>query len=238
MTSEPQIKVNGLHKYYQDGEGKRLHILRGLDFSAQAGAMASIEGASGTGKSTFLHLLGGLDYADEGRIQIEGKDILAMNQARAAQFRNDTIGYVFQFHYLLQDFSALENVMMPLRIKREAIPKARKRAEQLLEEVGLKHRMSHRPAQLSGGEQQRVALARAIANAPNILLADEPTGNLDRDTGWQIMELLKKLNREKNITVLIITHNPELAATMNIQYTMTDGVLHLNNPSKMSTDLP
>ncbi len=222
-----QIEVVDLHKSYRDGEGKILHILQGVNLQIPRKATVAIVGASGTGKSTFLHVLGALDTAEKGKIYVEGQDLLSMKREQCARFRNQTVGFVFQFHHLMQDFTALENVMMPLRIQSVALSEAKKRASTLLQQVGLGDRLHHRPAQLSGGEQQRVAVARAIANSPKILLADEPTGNLDEETGQQILDLMLQLNEEYGITVIIITHNSALASSMKYQYRMVHGQLTL-----------
>lgn len=224
-----QIQVANLHKTYFDGVGHHLHILRGLTFEASAGSTISIIGASGTGKSTFLHILGALDNADEGSIQIEGTELSSLNRDQTAVFRNQFFGIIFQFHQLLHDFSALDNVMMPLLINGRSAGSAKRKAKEVLAEVGLGKRLSHKPNQLSGGEQQRVAIARAIVNSPKILLADEPTGNLDQETGDQVFNLILKLNKEYGITLIMITHNPLLASTLQHQYRMENGLLNLIN---------
>ncbi len=221
-----QIKVCNLHKSYHDGEGRELHILKGIDLEISKGATVAIIGASGTGKSTFLHLLGALDVADTGKIEIDGEELSTMTRDESARFRNQQVAFIFQFHHLLNDFTALENVIMPLRINNLPVDKASKIAEELLAKVGLGERLHHKPFQLSGGEQQRVAIARAISNSPQILLADEPTGNLDQETGEQIFDLLLQLNKDYNITLVVITHNPTLAASMQFQYKMAGGLLH------------
>jgi len=227
ITENIQIEVTNLHKSYRDGEGRVLHILKGLSLTVSQGATVSIVGASGTGKSTFLHLLGGLDTADEGDIKIAGGDLSKMTREDTAKLRNQEIAFVFQFHHLLQDFTALENVIMPLRINHQPLDQAEKIAKSLLIKVGLEERFHHKPAQLSGGEQQRVAIARALANSPKVLLTDEPTGNLDQETGQQILDLLLRLNEDYNITLIVITHNPLLATSMQYQYELMDGLLHL-----------
>jgi len=221
-----QIHVSGLHKTYLDGEGKKLHILKGLNFNISSGSTVAIIGASGTGKSTFLHLLGALEGVEEGSIQIKGTSLNALSREARAEFRNKEIGFIFQFHQLLQDFNAQENVMLPLLIHGWSHEKALARSISLLKKVGLENRLTHKPSQLSGGEQQRVAIARAIVNSPSILLADEPTGNLDRETGNYIMELLLTLNSDEGITIIMITHNPILASRMQHQYRMENGLLH------------
>ncbi|MBF0351247.1 MAG: ABC transporter ATP-binding protein [SAR324 cluster bacterium] len=222
-----RIEVKQLNKSYHDGEGQRLHILRGVTFAAQSGSTTAIVGASGTGKSTFLHLLGGLDSADTGQILVGDQDLSTMNRNQCALFRNRKVGFIFQFHHLLQDFNALENVMMPLIIGGKSYPEASQQAMAILKEVGLGDRHSHKPSQLSGGEQQRVAIARAIAHKPSILLADEPTGNLDQNNGEHVMELLLRLNQELGLTLIMITHNPSLAQALSQCYEMREGQLHL-----------
>ena len=220
------IEVNGLHKSYLDGEGQTLRILQGLDFRLSSSSTCAIVGASGTGKSTFLHLLGALDEVDSGSIRLGGQELTRLNREARARFRNDSLGFIFQFHQLLQDFTALENVMMPRLIQGRATAQAERQAQDLLDEVGLGKRLHHKPSQLSGGEQQRVAIARALSNAPQLILADEPTGNLDRQTGEQIAELLLRLNRERGTTLVTITHNSELANMMDCRFQMESGRLH------------
>ncbi len=222
-----QIQVSNLHKSYLDGEGRRLHILRGINFEAESGSSVAILGASGTGKSTFLHTLGTLESIDEGTLYLDGSDLTSLSRDQAAQFRNEEVGFIFQFHQLLQDFSALENVMIPQLIKGNNSGVVRKNALELLDRVGLADRTGHKPSQLSGGEQQRVAIARALVNRPRIVLADEPTGNLDEDTSAQVMDVLLRLNRENETTLIMITHNTSLASAMQFQHRMENGQLHL-----------
>ncbi len=222
-----QIQVSNLHKSYLDGEGRKLHILRGINFEAESGSTVAILGASGTGKSTFLHTLGTLEGIDEGRLCLDGRDLTLLSRDQAAQFRNEEVGFIFQFHQLLQDFSALENVMIPQLIKGNNSGVVRKNALELLDRVGLADRTGHKPSQLSGGEQQRVAIARALVNRPRIVLADEPTGNLDEDTSAQVMDVLLRLNRENETTFIMITHNTSLASAMQFQHRMENGQLHL-----------
>jgi lipoprotein-releasing system ATP-binding protein len=206
----PLIEASGLAKSYRTAAGE-LEVLQGLDLAVEAGEMLAIVGASGVGKSTLLHVLGTLDRPDAGSLRVAGEDVLSFPEPRRCAFRNRTLGFVFQFHHLLPEFTAAENVAMPLLIGRRAAGEARARALALLEEVGLKERAEHRPGTLSGGEQQRVAVARALATAPRALLADEPTGNLDRATGGRLHDLLRKLNRERGLTLVIVTHNEDLA---------------------------
>lgn len=225
MTRHGFVRVENLHKHYRDGEGRDLHILRGVSLTVPEGETVSIMGASGTGKSTLLHLLGALDSPDEGMIEVDGRDITRMDSRQGAIFRNQTIGFVFQFHHLLMDFTALENVMMPMWIRAGRTIDSRQEALALLSEVGLEHRAHHRPAQLSGGEQQRLAIARAIANRPKLLLADEPTGNLDEETGNRVSDLLLRLNREHRLTLILVTHNIHFAGRMAGRYVLEMGHL-------------
>jgi lipoprotein-releasing system ATP-binding protein len=185
--------------------------------------MVAVVGASGVGKSTFLQILGTLDLPTSGSIKFDGEELTQMSAARLAEFRNRRIGFVFQFHHLLPEFTALENVMMPALIQRMPIATAKKQAGDILARVGLSHRLTHRPSELSGGEQQRVALARAMVLEPSLLLADEPTGNLDRTTGEAIHQLFLELNKERGSTLLVVTHNPELARLMPRRLRMVDG---------------
>jgi lipoprotein-releasing system ATP-binding protein len=205
-----KIQATALQKTYYLNE-QEVPVLRGIDLTIESGEFISLTGASGVGKSTLLHILGTLDSPTSGQVLLDGSDVFAQKPADIARFRNDKIGFVFQFHHLLPEFSALENVMVPLLIRRQTDAIAAKAAREWLDVVGLSHRVGHKPGELSGGEQQRVALARALVSNPNLLLADEPTGNLDENTGAGIIELMKKLNRERGITVLVVTHNPRLA---------------------------
>ena len=222
-----KIEVFNLHKSYYDGEGHKLHILKGLNFEIISGSTAAIVGASGTGKSTFMHTLGTLESIDHGNLYLDEKDLTSFTRNQAAKFRNESIGFIFQFHQLLNDFSALENVMIPGLINGVTTGIVKKYATNLLDKVGLAERALHKPSQLSGGEQQRVAIARALINKPRIVLADEPTGNLDEETGVQVMDILLRLNREHKTTFIMITHNSSLASKMQFQYRMENGQLHL-----------
>lgn len=226
MNRSEFIRASSLHKRYRDGEGNILHILRGLDLTVAEGESVSIMGASGAGKSTLLHLLGALDRADSGSIHLAGVSLETLNEEDQASFRNRTVGFVFQFHHLLMDFNALENVMMPMWIKAGRTLALHDEARRLLSQVGLEKRALHKPAELSGGEQQRLAIARAIANDPRILLADEPTGNLDEDNATRVADLLLQLNRDRGLTLVLVTHNSRFAARMSRQYMMEHGVLH------------
>jgi lipoprotein-releasing system ATP-binding protein len=205
------VTVAGLNKYYT-AANKRLHVLRDLDLSVERGEMVAIMGASGVGKSTLLHVLGGLDTIDSGQVNVGEHDITSMNDEARVVFRNRHIGFVFQFHHLLPEFTAVENAMMPLRIARESAANARPKAEALLARVGLSDRLDHRPGMLSGGEQQRVAVSRALVMQPSLLLADEPTGDLDEATADSLHELLRSMHSEFGLTAIIATHNPRLAA--------------------------
>ncbi len=216
------IVVEKLGKSYMHG-GKALAILWDIDLVLEPGDMVAVVGASGVGKSTFLQLLGTLDLPTSGSIRFDGEELTTMSASRLAEFRNRRIGFVFQFHHLLPDFTALENVMMPALIQRIATERARRMARDILGRVGLLHRLTHRPSELSGGEQQRVALARAMVLEPSLLLADEPTGNLDRSTGEAIHQLFLDLNREHGSTLLVVTHNPDLASAMPHRLRMIDG---------------
>ncbi|MEZ4367225.1 MAG: ABC transporter ATP-binding protein [Kofleriaceae bacterium] len=216
-----RVVVQDLVKEYEHG-GNRLTVLRGVNLDLAAGDMAAVVGASGVGKSTFLQILGTLDLPTSGSIQFDGEEITVMGPSRLAEFRNRKIGFVFQFHHLLPEFTALENVMMPALIQRIEPRRARAQAADILGRVGLSRRLTHRPSELSGGEQQRVALARAMVLEPALLLADEPTGNLDRHTGEAIHELFLELNRERGSTLLVVTHNPELADMMPRRLRMVD----------------
>ncbi len=208
--SEPFLRARDVQKFYTVA-GHRLHVLRDLEIAVGVGEMVAIMGASGVGKSTLLHVLGGLDRPDAGAIEVGGVDITGADDASLVAFRNRHVGFVFQFHHLLPEFSALENVEMPLRIARVPAAEARPKAEALLGRVGLAERLTHRPAMLSGGEQQRVAVARALVRQPALLLADEPTGDLDEATADALHALLRDMHREFNLTAVIATHNPRLA---------------------------
>jgi lipoprotein-releasing system ATP-binding protein len=208
----PFLIAHQLNKSYQVGT-QQLHVLRDLDLSIEAGEMVAVVGASGVGKSTLLHMLGGLDRADSGSISVGGTDIGAIADEALTKFRNTHVGFVFQFHHLLGEFSALENAEMPLRIGRTARADAARRATVVLQRLGLGDRLTHRPGMLSGGEQQRVAVARALVTEPSLLLADEPTGNLDEGTAEALHALLREMHRERHLTSVIATHNMHLAAS-------------------------
>jgi lipoprotein-releasing system ATP-binding protein len=216
------IAVRGLCRRFPTARGT-VEVLRNIDLDVRAGERIAVVGASGAGKSTLMHVLGGLDRPSEGSVSFEGDEIFAFTPARLDAFRNRTVGFVFQFHQLLPEFTALENVMMPARIGRLPVPEARERAERLLVAVGLNHRLDHKPGQLSGGEQQRVAIARALVMAPRLLLADEPTGNLDSVTSGEIMALLDRLHAECRLTLIMVTHSEALAGRLDRVVRMVDG---------------
>ena len=204
------LRASAIHRGFDTPKG-RIRVLQGVDLELVRGEMVAVLGASGVGKTTLLHILGGLDRPDQGEIRFNDRSYTGMSETDLALFRNRHVGFVFQFHYLLAEFSAVENVMMPLLIAGRPASEAQERAELLLTEVGLKERMGHRPAELSGGEQQRVAVARALAMEPELVLADEPSGNLDVETGHDLHTLLVELNRTKRTTFLFATHNQRLA---------------------------
>jgi lipoprotein-releasing system ATP-binding protein len=215
----PLVCVRGVSKSFFSS-GVRIDILKEVDLDIRKGETIAVVGASGIGKSTFLHILGTLDKPDSGSITFKGQDILAMDPTRLAEFRNTSIGFVFQFHHLLPEFSALENTMMPSLIQGQPFSRAREVAERILVRVGLKDRLSHRVGLLSGGEQQRVALARALVMQPDLILADEPTGNLDQANSEAVHSLLMELNRELHMTMVVVTHNRDLAALMSRHVTL------------------
>jgi lipoprotein-releasing system ATP-binding protein len=220
----PFIQVSGLSKSYAVG-GTRLTVLKDLDLSLERGEMVAIVGASGVGKSTLLHVIGGLDAPDAGSVHIDQVELGRLSDEAVVAFRNQHVGFVFQFHHLLPEFSAVENAEMPLRIARKTAAECRERATGLLERVGLAERLQHRPGMLSGGEQQRVAIARALVMRPTLLLADEPTGDLDEHTAENLHDLLKEMHREHGLTSVIATHNPKLAAACDRVLRLEDGRL-------------
>jgi lipoprotein-releasing system ATP-binding protein len=220
----PFISVSSLSKSYAVG-GNRLSVLKDLDLSLERGEMVAIVGASGVGKSTLLHVLGGLDTPDAGSVRIDQVDLGGLSDEALVAFRNQHVGFVFQFHHLLPEFTALENAEMPLRIARRKAAECRERATGLLGRVGLAERLEHRPGMLSGGEQQRVAIARALVMRPTLLLADEPTGDLDEHTAETLHDLLKEMHREHGLTSVIATHNPKLAAACDRVLRLEEGRL-------------
>jgi lipoprotein-releasing system ATP-binding protein len=218
------LVVENVCKSYPSASG-RLDVLQGVSLAVNSGELIAITGESGSGKSTLLHILGTLDRPDSGRVLVEGKDVFDSNDAGLATFRNRRIGFVFQFHHLLPEFTALENVAMPALIGGQTLDASRGRASELLESLGLSARVDHRPGQLSGGEQQRVAVARALMNNPDLVLADEPTGNLDVKTAEHLHDQIARLSRELNQTFVIVTHNPALAAHADRVLELVEGRL-------------
>src|ERR1700674_4162591 len=220
----PFLTATGLNKSYQVGT-ERLHVLRDLDLAVESGEMVAVIGASGVGKSTLLHLLGGLDRMDSGSVQVGDAELGALPESELVTFRNKHVGFVFQFHHLLPEFSAIENAEMPLRIARAPQAEARARSEELLRRVGLAERLTHRPGMLSGGEQQRVAVARALVMHPAVLLADEPTGDLDEQAAESLHGLLREMHQSYHLTSIIATHNPPLAAACDRVLRLQEGRL-------------
>ena len=222
--SEPILKALDLYKSYDLGR-RLIEVLHGVSLEISEGEFLSLQGASGTGKSTLLHLLGGLDDPTSGEVFASGQSLSAMSSARLAKWRNDEVGFVFQSYHLLPEFDALENVLLPARMAHANRAESQKRAESLLERVGLAKRKHHLPAELSGGEQQRVALARALINQPQLLLADEPTGNLDSKTGGEVLDLLCELQAEANLTMIIATHDDKVAKRARRTVQLVDGLI-------------
>ena len=224
MSERPFVEALGVHKAYAVGTAA-VSVLRGLDLVVNKGEMVAVVGASGVGKSTLLHVLGGLDTIDGGRIRIGDAALFDMKSDALVAFRNHHVGFVFQFHHLLPEFTALENAGMPMRIARRPAAEREQRAARLLERVGLAERLAHKPGMLSGGEQQRVAIARALVMEPAVLLADEPTGDLDEHTAETLHDLLREMHRERGLTSIIATHNPRLAAACDRILRLEDGKL-------------
>ena len=222
--NEVVLEAEGVVREFREGTST-LRVLDGLNLRLQRGECVAIVGASGSGKTTLLQILGGLDRPTLGSVRIEGRDLHALNEIERSALRNRTIGFIYQFHHLLPEFSALENVAMPLLVRRMATTEAKARASSILEEVGLGSRLSHRPHQLSGGERQRAAVARALVTEPALVLADEPTGNLDGRNAEQVFELMLRLNRDRRTTLVIVTHDARLAARMDRVLTLTEGRL-------------
>lgn len=230
-TGGPVLEARGVVKGYRGGDGGVVHVLEGVDLAVQPGEMVAVIGASGAGKSTFLHVLGALERPDAGEVLLGGTPTAGLNDEALAELRNRYVGFVFQFHHLLKEFSALENVMMPLRIADRPMEEARARAVSLLERVGLGARLHHRPAELSGGEQQRAAVARALALQPPVVLADEPSGNLDHQNAERLHDLLVELAGEVGLGVVVVTHNRSLAERAQRVLHLEDGRLHPAPPA-------
>ncbi|HAS62481.1 MAG TPA: lipoprotein-releasing ABC transporter ATP-binding protein LolD [Vibrio sp.] len=218
------LQCRDVTKIYHEG-ALETQVLKGVSFELKRGELASIIGTSGSGKSTLLHVLGALDDASNGQVTFLGQDLAKLSSNKQAKLRNRHLGFIYQFHHLLADFSALENVAMPLLIGGMKVVEAKQKAQALLDKVGLSHRVEHRPSELSGGERQRVAIARALVNNPDLVLADEPTGNLDHKTALAIYDLMRELNRESGTAFLVVTHDGELAGKMDRQLHMRDGLL-------------
>ena len=218
------LECQNINKFYQEGENQT-QVLKGVSFAMKPQELVAIVGSSGSGKSTLLHTLGGLDQPSSGEVFIKGQSLQKASESELAKLRNQNLGFVYQFHHLMADFTALENVMMPMLIGRQNKTEAKDRAEKILGAVGLSNRITHRPSALSGGERQRVAIARALVNNPALVLADEPTGNLDHKTTESIFELIQTLNAEQNIAFLLVTHDMSLAQKLSRCLTMQDGIL-------------
>ncbi|MCR4418140.1 MAG: ABC transporter ATP-binding protein [Ignavibacteria bacterium] len=226
-SDNQKVLINAIEikKSYVIENKNRLEVLKGISLEIYENEILEIVGASGAGKSTLLHILGTIDKPDEGKIYFYGQDLLLMKDEELSQFRNQNIGFVFQFHHLLPEFTALENVIIPMMINRKSFDEAKPRAIELLEYVGLGERLNHKPSELSGGELQRVAIARALANNPKVIFADEPTGNLDTQNSQNIIQLIQNLNRELGQTFVIVTHNPEMVGIAHRVMEIKDGML-------------
>jgi lipoprotein-releasing system ATP-binding protein len=224
MTEPSILACDGVHKHFEEA-GQRLEVLRGVELQVRAGETLAIIGASGSGKTTLLQILGGLDLPTRGTVRLTGLAFAELSDAARGDLRNRALGFVYQFHHLLPEFSALENVAMPLLVRRTSVADARREAQWFLERVGLGQRLTHRPSQLSGGERQRAAVARALVTRPQLVLADEPTGNLDGRNAEGVLELMLELNRELGTSLVLVTHSSEIAARMQRVLTLQDGQL-------------
>ena len=223
--SDHIVEASGIKKSFRK-DHIVIDVLKGVDLSVDKGSFITIMGPSGAGKSTFLHIIGTLDRPTEGAVLFEGQDIMKFSEDEQSRFRNERIGFIFQFYHLLQDFNVVENIMMPLLIRRVRPDEARRRAQGFLETVELTHRANHKPGELSGGEQQRVAIARALINEPSVILADEPTGNLDRKTGREVLNQILAIQKKLSATMILVTHDPEIGALGNRELMMVDGELY------------
>jgi len=228
--TEVVLETRQVHKSFRQGP-VTLEVLRGINVAINAGERLAIVGASGSGKTTLLQILGGLDKPTAGEVLVGGRDIHSLSERERGELRNQALGFVYQFHHLLPEFSALENVAMPLLVRRVAVAEAKERAAQILERVGLGQRLTHRPHQLSGGERQRAAVARALVTQPKLVLADEPTGNLDGNNASQVFELMLELNRERGTSLVIVTHDLRIAARMDRALEIESGILREGMPS-------
>jgi lipoprotein-releasing system ATP-binding protein len=222
--SDPILRVSGLKKTYSKN-GVEINVIKGIDLDIREGDFITIMGPSGAGKSTFLHILGTLDKPSEGEIFFRDRNVKTFTEDEESRFRNEKVGFVFQFYHLLQDFNVIENIMMPLLIRRLSQAEATAKADAFLDIMGLRNRRNHKPGELSGGEQQRVAIARALVNEPEIILADEPTGNLDRKTGKEVLDYLLSINERLSSTLILVTHDPEIGSIGERKMKMVDGEL-------------
>ena len=225
MSNAFTLQVDNLYKDYHEGSGDELHILQNINLSITEGKSIAIIGDSGSGKTTLLNILGGLDEPTSGSVSLNNQTFQSLNEKMKCRFRNQHLGFIYQFHHLLPEFTALENVSMPLLIAGESPVEAAKKSEKMLEAVGLAARIHHKPGELSGGERQRTAIARALIHQPNCVLADEPTGNLDKSNAKQVLDLILEMNQKIQTALVIVTHDPHIAAQMDITYLLEDGIL-------------